>query len=190
MLQCNVGGIHPLCWGEILHWTASSDDNFKFQQRNCLYETTKMKGIRIALLSISTVISAQSVSDVLLRYPELSKLSSYVPAFPEWSASLEAANNFTLLAPSNDAISTWLAASSPPNSTIVATLLYHLLEGSRPLTSFNNQSIFIPTALSNATYANVTGGQRVLATNDGHLAFESGNKTTSNVTTAVGPPAI
>ncbi|KAH6666254.1 FAS1 domain-containing protein [Halenospora varia] len=144
-----------------------------------------MKGVGILVVATAGAYS-QSISQVLSRYSQLSKLSSYISTLPQLSSLLTAANNFTFLAPTDDAISSWLAtAPSISNSTIEATLTYHLLNGGHPFASFSNRSNLISTALSNATYANVTNGQRVEGKRVGSgVEFTSWNKKTSKVTTA------
>jgi uncharacterized surface protein with fasciclin (FAS1) repeats len=138
------------------------------------------------LVVIVTVVHSQHVTEVLSSYSQLSKFTSYIAALPALSALLDTANNFTLLAPTDTAITTWLeSTSNVSNSTIEASLMYHLLAGIYPKESLGDISAFIPTALSNVTYTNVTGGQRVEAVNNGSVRFISGNKETSLVMTPV-----
>jgi hypothetical protein len=77
---------------------------------------------------------------------------------------------------------------------VLATLQYHVLLGrypvlsqiQQPLLTAGDQPEFLATLLSNASYANVTGGQRVeaLFTNN-HMVFRSGIKQDSAVTIPV-----
>ncbi|KUJ14993.1 Fasciclin-domain-containing protein, partial [Mollisia scopiformis] len=87
---------------------------------------------------------------------------------PAIVSTLSNATNITILAPNNDALSAFLnstagmvAASDP--GAVAALLTYHVLQGNYASSAFMNTSMFIPTALSNTTYANVTGGQRIEA---------------------------
>lgn len=53
--------------------------------------------------------------------------------------------------------------------------MYHVLQGTYPASAITNQSAFIPTALTNTSYTNVTGGQRVEAMTSGqNVEFVSG----------------
>jgi uncharacterized surface protein with fasciclin (FAS1) repeats len=99
--------------------------------------------------------------------------------------------NITVLAPSNEAFAAFLnssagtAAASIP-STVEALLSYHVLNGTYPASAFTNTSQFIPTFLTNSSYANVTGGQRVEAVLNGtNVEIFSGLLQKSTVTTAV-----
>lgn len=73
------------------------------------------------------------------------------------------------------------------NSDAVANLLtYHVLNGTYPSSAFTNTSQFLPTLLTNTTYANVTGGQRVEAVLNGTTAeIFTGLLQESSVSTAV-----
>jgi hypothetical protein len=74
---------------------------------------------------------------------------------------------------------------------VTALLTYHVLNGTYPASVFTNTSMFIPTALMNASYANVTGGQVVEAkAMNNSVVFTSGLLSTSMVTTPVRPQSI
>ncbi|KAE9362913.1 FAS1 domain-containing protein, partial [Stipitochalara longipes BDJ] len=115
----------------------------------------------------------------LSAHSELSSLSSLVNSLPHLVQQFNAADNFTFLAPTNTAISSWLSINRTQDY-IQASLQYHLLNGTYPSASIPNTPIFIPSALTNVSYCNVTGGQRVKAYNEGQLTFDSGVNTTSN----------
>jgi uncharacterized surface protein with fasciclin (FAS1) repeats len=113
-------------------------------------------------------------------------------AQPALLATLGNATNITVLAPSNEALAAFLnssagaAAASIP-SAVEALLTYHVLNGTYPASAFTNTSQFIPTFLTNSSYANITGGQRVEAVLNGtHVEIFSGLLQKSTVTTAVG----
>jgi uncharacterized surface protein with fasciclin (FAS1) repeats len=99
--------------------------------------------------------------------------------------------NVTLLAPSNDALAALLnssaaAALASDPGALVALLDYHVLAGTYYASSFTNQSQFIKTALTNTTYANITGGQVVEAkTVNGGVEIFTALKQNVTVTTAV-----
>jgi transforming growth factor-beta-induced protein len=65
-------------------------------------------------------------------------------------------------------------------------LTYHLPNGGCPTISFEQEPPFVPTALTNSSYANVTGGQRVgIMTTNEQAPVVSGNKTVTNIDTPV-----
>jgi hypothetical protein len=133
-------------------------------------------------------ISCQKISDILSSQPQLSSLSKQFESFPNLAQEFDTADNFTFLAPNNNAISAWLTAIHSQDY-IEATLEYHLLNGTYPTASLSNTPQFIPTRLNNNSYSNITGGQRVEALNDGRARFVSGLNTTSNIVTAVSVPS-
>ncbi len=128
--------------------------------------------------------AAQTILDFSLKTHSLSKLASLIEASPHLSSLLLPAYNFTFLAPTNDAISTWLVGNQS-QSLIEATLTYHLLSGSHPTALLSNTPQFIPSALSNISFTNVTGGQRIEASKPHDVIFQSGNKTSSTLVSGV-----
>lgn len=69
---------------------------------------------------------------------------------------------------------------------ITALLTYHVLNGTIRSTDIMNMTTFVPTLLSNETYANITGGQVVGArSNSTNVNIYSGLLTESTVSTAV-----
>jgi hypothetical protein len=64
-------------------------------------------------------------------------------------------------------------------------LTYHLLSGSHPTALISKTPEFVPSALSNTTLANVTGGQRIEASKPDEIIFQSGNKTSSTLVSGV-----
>ncbi|KAE8444639.1 hypothetical protein EG329_014387 [Mollisiaceae sp. DMI_Dod_QoI] len=109
---------------------------------------------------------------------------------PALVSSLGNATNITILAPNNDALDAFLkspagATAATDPSAVGALLMYHVLQGNYSASTFTNASQFLPTLLTNATYANVTGGQRVEASlNGSSVDFFSGLLQESTVTTA------
>jgi hypothetical protein len=142
-------------------------------------------------LPLLTPISASSVTvfNVLRNTPELSIFNSYVNASSDISNLLSSANGFTLLAPSNDAISTFIGNN--PNLSmeelILPTIEYSLLQGVFPSLSFTNESRFVQSHLTNATFANITGGQAIelILSSGGTPQVVTGNKTVSIFNSAV-----
>jgi len=81
------------------------------------------------------------------------------------------------------------AASIPANSSdsaIAALLQYHVLQGTFNSSLITNQPMFLQTLLNNASFSNVTGGQRVEAVKiNNNVTFISGLRDNSSVTMAV-----
>jgi uncharacterized surface protein with fasciclin (FAS1) repeats len=80
--------------------------------------------------------------------------------------ALSSASNITILAPSNDAFTSFLATDAGSKaakipSEVASLLTYHVLSGKYPASSFTKSPLFIPTLLNDAAYTNVTGGQRL-----------------------------
>jgi uncharacterized surface protein with fasciclin (FAS1) repeats len=141
------------------------------------------------LATLATHGSAITLFDVLNTYPQLSTLKSYISASPNVTSFLQNANNFTFLAPSNDAITTFTSQtnSNLTEDVLQATLQYSLLQGGFPALSFTNASLFIASNLYNGSHANVTGGQRVelVAGSDGIPEVVTGNRSVSTATQTV-----
>jgi transforming growth factor-beta-induced protein len=110
---------------------------------------------------------------------------------PALVSALSAAKGITILAPSNDAFTKFLAttggmAAAKDSGMVAALLQYHVLNATLPSTSFTTTAQFVPTLLTNTTYANVTGGQVVAGMLSGKtVEIMSGLKEISKVTTAV-----
>lgn len=122
---------------------------------------------------------------------QLSTLAGLVPA--SVLSTLSSLQNITLLAPSNAAFAkvdnATLAALTADPSLLTALLTYHVLNGTYPSTAIPDSSVFVPTLLTNTSYTNVTGGQRVeVEKEDDKVVFFSGTGTNSTVTTAVRIP--
>ncbi|KAM0323952.1 hypothetical protein ACHAQA_008534 [Verticillium albo-atrum] len=123
----------------------------------------------------------------------LSSLNELLSTLPDDVVqSISEAENITVLAPSNDAIAAFLnnsiaaAAVAADPGLIVAVLQYHILNGTYYASNITEADgpLFVPTLLSNETYANVTGGQRVEVVppqGDGNVTFYSGLKENSTV---------
>lgn len=140
--------------------------------------------LTVFLFSCTAFVSCQIIPEILSAYPQLSSLATQLESLPSLSQQFAGANNFTFLAPTNDAFSKWLATNRSQDY-IQATLEYHLLNGIYPAASLSSTPQFISTSLTNASYANVTGGQRVEVFNNGDVIFESALNTTSNVVISV-----
>lgn len=150
----------------------------------------KMKFLRIqSLWWLITLLShglALTPLEAIQSYPQLSTLQNYINGSANFSSILGNANNFTFLAPSNDAFNSF--ATQNMNVTnkdlLLATLQYSLLQGGYPTLSFSNTPQFVPTNLVNGSYSNVTGGQRVelVLGGGGTPQIVTGNKSISTST--------
>ena len=124
-----------------------------------------MRLLRIQSLWWLLIIVSHGLAITLLEvigtYPQLSTLNTYINVTSNITSQLASANNFTFLAASNQAITSF-TSNNPnvlTNDLLQATLQYSLLKGGYPTLSFSNVSQFVPTNLVNASYTNVTGGQ-------------------------------
>lgn len=73
-------------------------------------------------------------------------------------------------------------------SAVAALLSYHVLKGTYYASNFTSAAapLFVPTLLTNVSYTNVTGGQRVeAAVMDGKVNILSGAGVSSTVVTPV-----
>lgn len=157
---------------------------------------------KLSILAFASAVLAQSngtmssLAGALNSSSQLSSLSAVLalPGLTELDAALTSARNVTLLAPSNEAFAslgnTTLQALTQDEGLLTALLQYHVLDGTIMASDITNMSSFVPTSLTNNTYANVTGGQVVEAVNrDGNVTFFSGLLDNSTVTQAVSPCA-
>jgi uncharacterized surface protein with fasciclin (FAS1) repeats len=143
-------------------------------------------------LALATAASAQmmNLTSALGSTPELSNLTQTLGLFSELVAGLAQTPNITLLAPSNEAFAELasgpMAAALQDTSLITAVLQYHVLNGTYYAANVSETPSFIPTALMNSSYTNVTGGQVVEAVlMDGKVMIHSGLLLTATVTKAV-----
>ncbi|KAE9364556.1 FAS1 domain-containing protein [Stipitochalara longipes BDJ] len=150
-----------------------------------------MKPLRTSSLWwLATLVShgwAITLLQVLQTYPQLSSLNVLVNSSANATALLANGNNFTFLAPSNDAISKFNSQNPGVlnSSQILPYIQYGLLKGGYPTLSITKAPQFIQSNLSDPTYANVTGGQAVelVVGSDGTPEFISGNGSISTSTT-------
>lgn len=144
---------------------------------------------RLPLLACITTIYAQPLISTLESHPDLSKFNAYIQSFPSLQTTLTNLNNYTLLAPSDTAITTWLNKTHPTQDDIEATLNYHILHGGWALASFSTTPLFPHSYLSNSSFVNVTGGAvaELLAIN-GTAVIQSAIKAPSYITQGVKPP--
>ncbi|KAI1028738.1 hypothetical protein LB505_012108 [Fusarium chuoi] len=154
-----------------------------------------MKLQSLVALALSGYATAQSRVNLTAALESenstLSELSGLLRAQPSLLRDLGRLRNVTILAPSNDAIKDLLNDTAVARmvendpSSVAAILQYHVLNGTYYASNISDTPAFVPTLLNNATYANVTGGQRVEALANGDtVSFYSGFRQQSNVTKA------
>ncbi|CAG8979135.1 hypothetical protein HYALB_00000268 [Hymenoscyphus albidus] len=149
----------------------------------------------VSLAAFASLAWAQSITDVLTQNKDnLSALIGLLATQPELLKSIAETKDITILAPNNKAIETLLstdagkAAAANP-ALVKAILQYHVLSGVFPSTAFSSKPAFAASLLTDATYANVTGGQRVKAVAPegrpkGTVIISSGLLADSNVVVA------
>jgi uncharacterized surface protein with fasciclin (FAS1) repeats len=148
---------------------------------------------RLLPAALAAVASTQSLSDALgSQNASLSTLIGLLGSQPALVSTLGTLSNITILAPNNAALAKFLnssaaAAASMPDA-LTALLTYHVLNGAYPAAAFTSTPQFLPSLLTNTSYTNVTGGQRVEGyTNGTNVDIVSGRLATSMVVTAVSP---
>ncbi|OCL10205.1 FAS1 domain-containing protein, partial [Glonium stellatum] len=141
--------------------------------------------------------SSPSFSDVLSSHKNLTTFKNTLQsAYPDLLSRLDAltlSSPVTVLAPSNNAFAktTYYPVLGPAfdNYDLVAIqniLNYHVLNGSHASKDLITQFQFFPTWLNNATFSNVTNGQRVGGVMQGStdMIWLSGESTRSSVSEA------
>lgn len=152
-----------------------------------------MQSLRIQslwwLITLATHVCSINLIGVLETYPELSVLASYLNGTSNLNKLLSNANNFTFLAPDNDAIGKFLSENDNTlgDDLLQALSQYSLLKGGYPTLSFSDTPQFAPSSLVNATYANVTAGQGVelVLSSSGKPQVVSGDKNISTFASTV-----
>ncbi|KAI1110557.1 FAS1 domain-containing protein [Nemania sp. NC0429] len=136
-----------------------------------------------ALVSSVAAQNAPNLTDALAsQNSTLSSLNAYLQEYPRLLEAISNAQNVTILAPSNDAVNAAIAitgSTSPiiPPGDLQALVRYHVLNGTYYASNFSTTPQFIPTLLTNTSYTNVTGGQRVECVSDNNnLTFISALK--------------
>ncbi|ORY70929.1 FAS1 domain-containing protein [Pseudomassariella vexata] len=132
-----------------------------------------MQSKKLLHLALISTCAAQSLTEALNGQNDtLSVLNGLLAQYPDLVNTLNSASNITVLAPNNDALNNILrdvdaADSLADSGTVTALLQYHVLTGTYFASNFTDDAKFIPTLLTNETFTNVTGGQRVEAQADG-----------------------
>lgn len=140
----------------------------------------QLKYLTLSALASLVAAQGQDLNATLAGNNQTSSLSALLGTYPQLTGSLANLKNITVLAPSNNAIGTLVNSSMGQMLTsnpgmIQALLQYHVLNGTYPASAITNMSSFVPTALMNMSYTNVTGGQRVEAIKIGNnVMFYSG----------------
>lgn len=145
------------------------------------------------LLAASLASAQQDLASILNATPSLSMLRDTILAYPNIVTALGAAENITVLAPSNEAFKTWMNSSSYQmakgnDEAIQALLTYHVLNGTYASSAITEKALFLPTILGDyEDFRNLSGKAQVVQVSavDDSVVFTSGLKMESKVTTAV-----
>lgn len=148
-----------------------------------------------ALAAIVGAQSTQNITQALSSNPDLSTLVQLLMGQTDLMKSLASAQNITVIAPNNNAFARFMnssgAQASANPSMLTGTLSYHVLQGNISSDQITATPAFVPTLLTNPTFSNVTGGQRVEAVKMGNnVLFYGGLKMSSMVVKAVSHPFI
>ena len=150
------------------------------------------------LFYLALVISSaapQELASLLASRPDLSNLSSFLGLYPTLLQSSTNLNNFTLLAPNNNAWAKLLngsfGAQFTANDTtfLQALFAYHTINGTNNLSEVQKNVTYINTNLNyylTPKYSQYFGNPVLGSLSaEGQLAFYSGLNTQSNLVTAV-----
>ena len=153
-----------------------------------------MMAFPLIVLSLIEDTTLPTLSQALTLTPNISSFTdlltnSFPDVFSILSSQQESLQPITILVPSDDAFkripNSALGPAFMANDTelIRNALLYHVLPGNHPSTSFTQSFQFLPTWLVDAASTNVSGGQRVGVVVQGEkdVIFVSGTGTRSNV---------
>ena len=130
---------------------------------------------------LSSTKNVSSFNDLLTN--------SYPDILSVLSAQQESQQPITIIVPSDEAFGRipnsvlGPAFSNNDTAAIRSILQYHILPGSHGSDTFTSSFQFLPTWLTDTTYTNVSGGQRVgvVVQNKQDIVFTSGGGTRSNV---------
>jgi uncharacterized surface protein with fasciclin (FAS1) repeats len=130
-----------------------------------------MLSLLVAVLFLGPIIAAdEDLLTALSEHSSLTKFTSLISNYSSLLATAEA-GDMTILAPTDEAFDTFFSdATTATNFSsydeVEALLSYHILRGVHSQASISSTPSFIPTLLTNSSYANVTGGQVVEAVID------------------------
>lgn len=150
------------------------------------------KLLSLAAFASLAAAQAMNLTAALSSNPNLSNLTQFLGLYPNIVAQLSTLSNVTLLAPNNDAFTKLLSGpaaaqiNAQDTALINALFSYHVLDGTYRSTDIKSTPAFVPTALVDPAYTNLTSGQRVEAVVAGkEVVFYSGLLQNSTVTQAV-----
>ncbi|KAH7032694.1 FAS1 domain-containing protein [Microdochium trichocladiopsis] len=154
------------------------------QIRQSLFLAAAGRAVAQQLPSLTEALASQNET--------LSTLISLISNNTAVSQSIGQLSNITILAPNNEALNSLISNADPATAMMLAqpdfiqaVLSYHILNGTYYGSNFTETAAFVPTALTNETYTNVTGGQRVEGVvQDGNVVLYSGLRLNSTVVTA------
>ena len=154
-----------------------------------MYRNLFLSAVATAGLTYAQGGGDPTLTDLIGSTDSLSSLGALLEAYPSIAESLAGLTNVTLFAPNNAAISALQKTGVLSNITedqIAAVLNYHVVPGQLESSDITETITFLPTALDDAAYETVTGGQVVGVFLDGQDAkVLSGLKSESTIVTAV-----
>lgn len=134
--------------------------------------STLVVALCLSLVRPSVQADSPSFQDIIAKNANLTSFNStlhkYYPDLLTYIGQQTSANPITVLAPSNAAFAKTVyypvvgpAFSHNDVPTIKAILDYHVVNGNHPSSSLLPTFQYFETHLTNTSYANVTGGQRI-----------------------------
>ncbi|KAI1002094.1 hypothetical protein K3495_g6111 [Podosphaera aphanis] len=133
----------------------------------------------LSLGFLAATVTGQSISQALDQNDATRSISVKLASFyPESVTNPSNSKNFTILAPSDSAISSFLVSIGVDNlpPEIWSKLLsYHTLDGLYPTSAFNKTPIFPHTLLNDPFLTSLSDGQRVkIASGESNITITSG----------------
>ncbi|KAK3698746.1 hypothetical protein LTR37_016836 [Vermiconidia calcicola] len=120
----------------------------------------------LAVALASAQNNSQSLNALITNEGELSGLGTLLESYPDLADTLSSAQNITLFAPSNAAISALQRSpgfESITEAQVGALLNYHIVAGEVPSSAITETPTFAHTLLNDTAYTNVTDGQVLAA---------------------------
>jgi hypothetical protein len=126
--------------------------------------------------------------EALASYPQLSAAYGRINGSAVLAPLLAGADDFTFFAPTNAALETFFKGqlNGTQDAMFQAMVQYSLVKGGYPSVAFTKEPQFVASNLTDAKYANVTGGQVLeLLERNGQQQVVSGNQSVSTLSQAV-----
>lgn len=139
----------------------------------------------ITLCFLLHSVSAGPLLETIKDIQELSIFNDLIKSNSNLTTLLTDAKDFTLLAPTNDAMARWFDRTMP-SDVVELTMKYHLLKKSVTTELFSTDTLFVHTELESSRLSNVTDGQVVqMLSKGGRDIILSANHTESTIISRV-----